>query len=252
MLDSSQDKALEKRLGLYQVFLKLYEHNRDLLDEILNLENSGNKSGVGVAPQYVLGVVGERQTYLIANLLDGKTQALVQPQQVWAIGRDRHCALQINDRRLSRRHAVIQYVNGRGFYLVDLNSSNGSFLNSEPVRYPHILKDGDRIRLGSLAFSFFACYRSKSLPAAPPEMIAYLETRTYSSESVADGLAGAPPESKTARSDEQPDRSTALFLKPQLSSKEEVAPSRSPQLSASQRSEILDRFLKKQGKSDRN
>jgi hypothetical protein len=27
---------IEQRLGLYQVFLKLYEHHRSLLDEILS------------------------------------------------------------------------------------------------------------------------------------------------------------------------------------------------------------------------
>ena len=77
MLDSSQNKDLEKRLGLYQVFLRLYEHNRGLLDEILNLENSVNKLGVGVAPQYLLGVVGERETYLIANGLTTLTKRVV-------------------------------------------------------------------------------------------------------------------------------------------------------------------------------
>lgn len=251
MLDSSQNKDLEKRLGLYQVFLRLYEHNRGLLDEILNLENSVNKLGVGVAPQYLLGVVGERETYLIANLLDGKTQALVQLQQIWVIGRDRSCAVQINDQRLSRRHAVIQYIKGRGFYLVDLNSSNGSFINGESVRHSHILRDGDRIRLGSLAFSFFACQRSKYLSAVPQEVLAYLKTQTYSPQP--DKSTAVPPESNTPQRNEQSDaQSTALFLKPQLSSKnnvDKVPPQPSPQqLTVSQREEILERFLNKQGK----
>ena len=38
---TSEDKELKQRLGLYQVFLKLYEHHRGLLDEILKVREFG-------------------------------------------------------------------------------------------------------------------------------------------------------------------------------------------------------------------
>ena len=37
VLNASGNTELEQRLGLYRVFLKLYEHHRSLLDEILDL-----------------------------------------------------------------------------------------------------------------------------------------------------------------------------------------------------------------------
>lgn len=84
---------LEKRLGLYQVFLKIYEHNRGLLDEILQLENVSFPYFSSRVPTYVQGVVQEQEVYLITNLVNGKTQKLLQPQKIWMIGRDRRLAL---------------------------------------------------------------------------------------------------------------------------------------------------------------
>jgi pSer/pThr/pTyr-binding forkhead associated (FHA) protein len=152
------NEELQQRLSLYQVFLKLYEHNRGLLDEILHLENSGSKSLAGVTLPYLQGIIGNQRVYLITNLLGGKTQAIAQPQQAWTIGRDhRKVNIAIQDSRLSRCHASIQYTAG-GFCLTDLESSNGSFVNGEQVWRSAVLKDGDRIRLGSLSFVFFICH----------------------------------------------------------------------------------------------
>lgn len=144
---------LEQRLGLYRVFLKLYEHHRHLLDEILKLERTGNQTS-GLTTRCITGMVQGQRVYLITNLVDGKTRTLLQPQQIWTIGRDRQLAIPISDRRLSRQHAAIQYVHSEGFYLIDLESTNGSFVNGEPVYGRSLLRDGALVRLGSFAFSF--------------------------------------------------------------------------------------------------
>jgi pSer/pThr/pTyr-binding forkhead associated (FHA) protein len=51
-------------------------------------------------------------------------------------------------------------VEEQGFYLTDLGSSNGSLVNGELIQGATLLKDGDRIRLGSLIFTFFLCQSS--------------------------------------------------------------------------------------------
>lgn len=176
LMDTCEDGALQQRLGLYQVFLRLYEHNRDLLDEILSLENSGSKALAGVTLPYVQGLVLEQQVYLVTNLLQGKTQALYQPQHTWVVGRDpRQVTLPVQDKRLSRRHAAIKYVEGQGFYLIDLGSSNGSFVNGERIRQSHLLKDGDRIRLGSISIAFFLCASEHTLCSLPIDTLTQLE-----------------------------------------------------------------------------
>lgn len=161
---------LQERLRLYQVFLKLYEHQRGLLDEILELENSSG-TPVGATLPYVQGVVSGQHGYLITNLMQGKTQALSQGQQIWTIGRDpRRSLISIQDIRLSRCHAAIQHVEREGFHLIDLGSRNQSFINGEPVRQA-LLKDGDQIRLGSVSFTFFLCRSTKMLDAVPAEIM---------------------------------------------------------------------------------
>lgn len=169
---------IEQRLGLYQVFLKLYEHHRNLLDEILQLEKTNDKAFSSITTRCVTGVIQGQQAYLVTNLVDGKTRTLLQAQGIWTVGRDRQLAISIPDRRLSRRHAVIQYIQNEGFYLADLESTNGSFVNGEPVHGRVLLKDGDRIRLSSLAFSFFLCNDSETLEDTPPEILAQLESLT--------------------------------------------------------------------------
>ncbi len=175
-IDTCVNEELQHRLSLYHVFLKLYEHHRGLLDEILNLENSSSKSLAGVTLPYVQGVISNHAVHLTTNLLQGKTQALFQPQQVWILGRDpQKASVAVQDGRLSRCHAAIHHITDKGFFLVDLGSKNGSFINGERVWRSTLLKDGDRIRLGSLSFVFFICQTAQTLEPLSPEMLTHPE-----------------------------------------------------------------------------
>lgn len=168
--NTTSNSELEQRLGLYRVFLKLYEHNRGLLDEILELEHTNNQPHIRPI-QYVQGVMRDRQVSLVTNLLQGNTLSLSQPENVWVIGRDRKAAIQLQNKCLSRRHAAIQYVEHQGFYLIDFNSTNGTFVNGEPIRQSVQLRDGDQVRLGSLVFSFFICQTARMAESAPSEWL---------------------------------------------------------------------------------
>ena len=55
------------------------------------------------------------------------------------------------ERGVSRRHAQIYFYNGE-LYLEDLDSSNGTLVNGEPLtpNLPHKLHDGDEILLGRM------------------------------------------------------------------------------------------------------
>lgn len=238
---------IEQRLGLYQVFLKLYEHHRTLLDEILQLEKTSNKSFSIVPTRCVTGVVQDEQVYLIANLADGKTQILQQPQGIWTIGRDRQLSIPIADRRLSRRHAAIQYVKGQGFYLVDLNSTNGSFINGEPVHGRMPLKDGDRVRLSSLAFSFFLCDNTQVLDEIPPDILVKLEESIAMPTPITSKSSTAPRTERDLQTPPaEPKEKTSQFLHQEFDI-EDLAPDYSvPHLSPAQQSEILDRFFSRQ------
>ena len=62
------------------------------------------------------------------------------------IGRDSNNDLQVHDSEVSRFHAELQ-PEGDGFKVVDLGSSNGTFLNGEKITSA-TLSSGDRVQLG--------------------------------------------------------------------------------------------------------
>ncbi len=170
------EAELKQRLNLYQVFLKLYENHTTLLDEILQLENISQPSSSGVKPLFVQGVVDASGVHIISNLCGGKTQRLLQPQQIWTIGRDRTNGICIADNKyVSRRHGAIQYIQEHeSFYLIDFGSTNGSFVNGEPAYQPIRLQDGDRIRLGTFTFAFVISASTQVLPTVAVELLMQL------------------------------------------------------------------------------
>jgi FHA domain len=215
ILTGSSNTELEQRLGLYRVFLKLYEHHRGLLDEILDLENTGIKSRIQASAQYIQGVVQGQQIYLTTNLLRGKTQALSQPENIWLVGRDSKSALSLQDKRLSRSHAAIQYLPNQGFYLIDLNSTNGSFVNGEPVRTTVLLNEGDQIRLGSISFHFYLCTATQAIAPLAADLLQRVQAAHQASATAVSCPAGAI-EWNTPLSGSAEDTSMFLLPKPPL------------------------------------
>lgn len=233
---------IEQRLGLYQIFLKLYEHHRGLLDEILQLEKTGGKTFWGVATQSITGIIDGQEAYIITNLVEGKTQTLFQNQGIWTIGRDRQMALTVQDRRLSRRHAVIQYVKHQGFYLVDLNSTNGSFVNGEPVHGRTLLRDGDRIRLSCITFSFFLGHTVKTLEDVPQDILNQLQGATVTQKKLTKIQDSGSAPSVNSKDKEE----TLNSIDDQAEAEDADAGFSLPHLSQDQQSEILDRFFSRQ------
>jgi len=72
------------------------------------------------------------------------------------IGRSRKCNIHINDPYLSKEHARI-FVENDKFYIEDLNSTNGTFVNKTQVtKDPIRLKDNDKIIFGDIRFIFIS------------------------------------------------------------------------------------------------
>jgi two-component system cell cycle response regulator len=68
------------------------------------------------------------------------------------IGRDTDCDLKIEDPSVSRRHVRIQ-PGLDGHYAVDLQSTNGTFVNDRAATM-YKLKDGDYLRVGNWIFRY--------------------------------------------------------------------------------------------------
>lgn len=72
-----------------------------------------------------------------------------QPQIM--IGRDTNCDLSMMDEALSAHHARLTHHHGQ-WWLEDLNSTNGTFLNREKLTTPAVVITGDHFKCGNTVF----------------------------------------------------------------------------------------------------
>ena len=68
---------------------------------------------------------------------------------ITTLGRDVNNAIVIDDPFASADHAVLTY-RGRTWYLEDLDSTNGSFINGHPVSGVAALGYGDEVQIGQV------------------------------------------------------------------------------------------------------
>jgi hypothetical protein len=68
------------------------------------------------------------------------------------IGRDPANDVPIIDKTVSTRHARLAFHH-RQWWLEDLDSTNGTFLNQEQVTTPTVIATGDQLRCGQVLFS---------------------------------------------------------------------------------------------------
>ena len=73
-------------------------------------------------------------------------------REVTLIGRRLSNQFVVDDRRVSRMHAQIRSINNQ-FFLVDLNSTGGTFVNGEKI-YQIALYSGDQFSLAGIPISF--------------------------------------------------------------------------------------------------
>lgn len=68
------------------------------------------------------------------------------------IGRDPNCDLSLIDEALSAQHARLIYHHGQ-WWLEDLNSTNGTYLNRELLTTSAVVIAGDKFKCGNTIFS---------------------------------------------------------------------------------------------------
>jgi adenylate cyclase len=97
---------------------------------------------------------------------------------VWKIGRTEENAVVLLDDSVSRNHAMIQQLEGGEFYLIDMGSRNGSFVNGRRHTAPVALRDGDRLSFGQarLYFRNPAQVAARAAACASPDELASGQT----------------------------------------------------------------------------
>jgi hypothetical protein len=68
---------------------------------------------------------------------------------VTTLGRDLGCSVVLDDAFASARHAILTF-RGRGWYVEDLGSTNGTLVNGVPVAVALSLGFGDELQIGEV------------------------------------------------------------------------------------------------------
>ncbi len=97
---------------------------------------------------------------------DGREIPLISGN-VWKIGRGEQNAIVLIHDMVSRNHAMIQRLEDGEFYLIDMDSRNGSFLNGQRLTAPTALRDGDHLSFGKSRLRFRNPARATAAGASP-------------------------------------------------------------------------------------
>lgn len=106
-----------------------------------DLKQQGDKLAVQKKPAITLHIKLEQGNETVRSFL--------QPEVM--IGRDPNCDLSMMDESLSAHHARLAHHHGQ-WWLEDLNSTNGTFLNREKLTTAAVVITGDKFKCGNTVF----------------------------------------------------------------------------------------------------
>lgn len=89
---------------------------------------------------------------VVTGVAEGKKFILEGDFDEGIVGRDPDVDFPIEEYVISRRHAQVEKRDD-GFYIKDIGSKNGTYLNNKPISEAR-LQDGDRIGLGTIVLAF--------------------------------------------------------------------------------------------------
>jgi adenylate cyclase len=120
----------------------------------------------------------EEMAYLGIPHPEGERNVCLDHGNAWKLGRTSENNIVLPSEWVSRQHALVQRAENGDYYLFDMGSRNGTFLNGVRVTVPAALNNGDRISFGDFHITFYCPKRAEKPPepATGPEAMA---TMTY-------------------------------------------------------------------------
>ncbi len=85
----------------------------------------------------------------LTNQLDDGVRSQRYIKSVIILGREAGCDFSLDDQTVSSQHARLAYRKQQ-WWLEDLASTNGTFLNGDAVTTPVVITHGDELRLGQI------------------------------------------------------------------------------------------------------
>jgi pSer/pThr/pTyr-binding forkhead associated (FHA) protein len=86
---------------------------------------------------------------ILTNLAQDPATPLRYAKPVVILGREASCDFALDDQTVSSHHARLAYRKQQ-WWLEDLASTNGTYLNGEMVNIPVVITHGDEVRLGTM------------------------------------------------------------------------------------------------------
>ena len=83
----------------------------------------------------------------LTTLIDGRRETRELTDGTYVIGRGESCRIRIASPDVSERHAILTVRDGRAI-VEDLHSSNGTYVNDEPIDRAFVLDGGKVVRIG--------------------------------------------------------------------------------------------------------
>jgi adenylate cyclase len=89
---------------------------------------------------------------------------------VTTFGREDKNNVVLQDPKVSRNHALLRILGDGKYYLIDLGSANGTFIDCKRIVAPSALNDGDMIKMGDFQLTF--SYEAESVDVTNPTAVA--------------------------------------------------------------------------------
>ncbi len=116
--------------------------------------------------------------HLLLRTESGTRRLPLTGSTCWTIGRSEDNNFVLPDRWISRNHAMLQSMETGEFYLIDLGSRNGSFVNGRRVSIPVTLNNGDHLTFGQTELEFFCPTLNPSFDSVPMDSKEFTATAT--------------------------------------------------------------------------
>ena len=136
---------LLRLLFIFLLYFFLYQVVRVTTRELIALATNEPAREVASSVARLVVVDGAE-----SGLAPGTTFAL---QSVNQVGRHRDCTIMIDEPFVSAEHAELAYDNGR-WWLRDLGSTNGTFINGKRVGVATGVRPGDIVQFGRITLQF--------------------------------------------------------------------------------------------------
>jgi pSer/pThr/pTyr-binding forkhead associated (FHA) protein len=154
-------------------------------------------------------------------LSEGKAMGQTIPVtlQQFLIGRDKECQLRPASQMISKRHCAILVKGGKAF-VRDFGSTNGTFVNDEPVKGERQLANEDQLKVGPLLFRVVLevtpPVNKPTPPPAPPKSAGATDDDDVAAMllSLQDEGGATPPPDRPVDSDGVPSGTTVHMVSP--------------------------------------